>query len=149
MNQIYSKIFFLYTAFFSRVEKYLEPLFALSIRCYIFKEFFSSGWASFNDFINGHWDSVVFLFEFEFKTPFPAVAAVISTFNELLFPVLILIGFLGRLSALVLLCMAIVIQLTYIDHLQHHLWIVMCSYIVLRGSGLFSVDYFIHKKFGK
>ncbi len=138
----------IYEYFFELVQKWLEPLYALILRIYIFNEFFWSGWLKVKDIYNGQWERVVFLFAEEYKVPVlsPSVAAAIGTFNEIVFPILLLLGLFGRGSGLVLFATALLIELTYQHNVSHILWMTMTLYIVFRGCGLFSVDYLIHKK---
>lgn len=129
-------------------EKLAEPLFALALRYYVFCDMFMSGWLKVKDITNGEWNRVVFIFEHEFKVPLlsPEIAAAGSIFNEVIVASMLLVGLFTRLSAAALLFMAIVIELTYISHLQHYLWIVMLTYLVIRGGGFFSLDNLIRKK---
>ena len=141
----------IYEQFFELMQKWLEPFYALIIRLYIFNEFFWSGWLKVKDIYNGQWDRVVYLFEEEYKVPIlsPSLAAAFGTFNELVFPILLLIGLFGRFAALALFATALFIELTYQHHIDHILWMTMSLYIVFRGCGWLSMDYLVHRKFAK
>ncbi len=128
----------------------MEPIYALTLRIYLFNEFFWSGWLKVKDIYNGQWDRVVFLFAEEYKVPVisPSLAAALGTFNEIVFPILLILGLLGRFSALALFMTALLIELTYQHNVDHVLWMTMSVFIVFRGCGWVSIDYLIHKKFG-
>jgi putative oxidoreductase len=148
---MFVKVLKIYEQFFELMQKWFEPFYALIIRIYILNEFFWSGWLKVKDIYNGQWDRVVFLFEEEYKVPIlsPSIAAAFGTFNEIVFPILLLIGLFGRFAALALFATALLIELTYQHHIDHILWMTMTLYIVFRGCGWLSVDFLIHKKFGK
>lgn len=94
--------------------------------------------------------SAIYLFKEEYKVPIlsPEVAAWAAISAEHLFPVLLIIGFATRLSAIALLGMAGVIQIfvypaSWPDHLM---WAVMLGFIAARGPGPLSLDgVFLHK----
>lgn len=87
------------------------------------------------------------LFRDEYRVPLlpPDLAAYVSTAAEHVFPVLLVIGFASRLSALGLLGMTMVIQLFVYPSgwPQHILWIAMLLQIIARGPGALSLDHFI------
>ena len=90
-------------------------------------------------------DSARFLFSEEYAgVPLPPeFAAVAATVAEHLFPFLLVIGLLTRLSAAALLAMTLVIQFfVYPDAWWpvHSLWVAMALVLVARGGGLFSMD---------
>ncbi len=148
---MFKKALELYEVFFELGQKWLEPVYALILRTYIFNEFFWSGWLKVKDIYNGQWDRVVFIFAEEYKVPIlsPSVAAALGTFNEIVFPILLLLGLFGRVAGLVLFATSLLIELTYLHNVDHMLWMTMTLYIVFRGCGWLSVDYLIHRKFGK
>ena len=89
-------------------------------------------------------DSAYALFRDEYKLPLlpPELAAQMATVAEHLFPVLLVLGLLTRLSALALLGMTLTIQLfVYPDAWPTHLsWTGLMLYLVGRGAGSVSVD---------
>ncbi len=89
-------------------------------------------------------DSAYLLFREEYKLPLlpPELAAQMATVAEHLFPVLLVLGLLTRLSALALLGMTLVIQVfVYPDAWPTHLsWAGLMLYLVGRGAGNVSVD---------
>jgi putative oxidoreductase len=85
------------------------------------------------------------LFREEYRVPLfpPDLAAYVSTVAEHLFPVLLVVGFASRLSALGLLAMTMVIQLFVYPSgwPQHILWIGLLLLIIARGPGAVSLDH--------
>jgi putative oxidoreductase len=95
-------------------------------------------------------DTVITLFREEYKVPLlpPELAAYLATAVELSCPVLLVLGFLTRPAAAVLLAQTLVIQtfvypMNYPDHL---LWAGPLLYLVLRGPGAVSFDAAIRKR---
>lgn len=93
-------------------------------------------------------DTTYFLFESEYSgVPLPSdLAAVAATAAEHIFPVLLVVGLFTRFSALALLGMTLVIQLfVYPDAWWsvHMVWLAMQLVLVVRGGGMFSVDYLL------
>lgn len=134
---------------FDVFSKYSEPLFALVLRYAVFTQFFWAGWLKVTDIMNGQWSRVVFLFRYEYKVPLlpPEIAAGLATFNEVVFPILILVGLATRFSSLIMFFTALMIELTYQTHLQHLWWMTMTAYLVIRGAGVLSPDYLIRRKY--
>lgn len=90
-------------------------------------------------------DSTLFLFENEYALPIisPASAALLATIAEHLLPILLLVGFMTRFAALMLLFMTAVIQIfVYPDAwLTHGLWAALLLLLISLGAGRVSVDY--------
>ncbi len=88
--------------------------------------------------------STRYLFAEEYRVPLlpPEMAAHLATYAEHLFPILLVLGLLTRLSALALLGMTLVIQLfVYPDAWPTHLsWAGLLLYLVGRGGGAVSLD---------
>lgn len=73
----------------------------------------------------------------------PAIAVPLTTFSEHFFPALLLFGLATRLSAGALLVMTLVIQIFVFPDAWwpvHSLWTAMAAILIVRGSGLFSLD---------
>lgn len=89
-------------------------------------------------------DSAYALFRDEYRLPVlpPDLAAQMATVAEHVFPVLLVLGLLTRLSALALLGMTLVIQVfVYPDAWPTHLsWAGLMLYLVGRGAGSVSLD---------
>lgn len=125
----------------------LQPLLALFVRFYVSWVFLKSGWLKIQD-----WDSTLSLFRDEYRVPVlsPTLAAVVGTAGELVFPVLVILGLAGRLSALGLFAVNALAVISYAHVLyepnfaaglgQHYLWGFMLLVIVLYGPGTLSAD---------
>lgn len=89
-------------------------------------------------------DSTYFLFSEEYQLPFiPSdIAAHLATYAEHLFPVLLVLGLMTRLSALGLLGMTAVIQtFVYPDAWPTHLtWAALLVTLITFGPGRWSLD---------
>jgi len=96
-------------------------------------------------------DSTIPLFQSEYHVPLlsPEVAAHMAAFAELFFPVLILIGFATRFSALALLGMTLVIEVfVYPDaYPTHGTWAAVLLYLMATGPGKLSIDHLIARLF--
>lgn len=94
--------------------------------------------------------STIFLFREEYQLPLiaPENAAVMAATAEHLFPILILLGFATRLSALSLLIMTAVIQLMVYPgaYATHGVWAVVLLYLMVYGAGNLSVDHLVKLK---
>jgi putative oxidoreductase len=125
----------------------LQSLFALGARLYVSWQFLKSGYLKVTS-----WDSTLYLFENEYHTPVlsPHVAAVAGAFGELFFPSLLVLGFMGRLSAIGLFAVNAIAVISYSNVLlaegseaalgQHILWGTLLMFLILYGPGIFSLD---------
>lgn len=115
----------------------------LLVRIGIAAVFFQSGRTKVDGLLTLK-DSTYFLFSEEYQVPFlPSdVAAHMATYAEHLFPILLVLGFMTRLSALALLGMTLVIQVfVYPDAWPTHLsWAALMLYLAGRGAGRLSLD---------
>ena len=128
---------------------YLTPLFDLAIRLWVANVFWKSGLTKIKS-----WDSTLMLFEYEYSVPLlpTNVAAFLATGAELLFPVLLLVGFVSRFSALSLFILNYVAVVSYPDISDagikdHMLWGTMLAVIFFHGPGLLSADHFLRRRF--
>lgn len=90
-------------------------------------------------------DTTYFLFAEEYKAvPLPSeFAAIMATYAEHLFPILLVLGLATRLSALALLGMTMVIQLFVYPEAWwqvHILWVALAGILAVRGAGILSLD---------
>lgn len=115
---------------------------ALAARVWVALAFFRSGLTKIAD-----WDTTLALFADEYHVPLlpPDVAAVAGTFGELFFPVLLVLGFAGRLSPLSLSAVNVVAVLSLSDIAptalqQHQFWGTVLLALVLWGPGKWSLD---------
>ncbi len=126
----------------------------LVVRLWIAQVFFTSGLSKLTD-----WDTTLVLFKYVYSTPFmsPAFAAYLGTFVELLFPILLVLGLGGRLFIFMFLIYNVICVLSF--HFlwtpsgdagfdDHVLWGLLLMMLMFHGMGRFSLDYFIHKKWG-
>lgn len=125
----------------------LQPLAALVARVYVAQVFFLAGLTKLRD-----WGTTVALFTDEYKVPLlsPAVAAVLGTAGELVLPILLVLGFAGRFSALGLFVVNAVAVVALSDIApaalqQHFLWGALLAALAVYGVGPWSVDRFIKR----
>lgn len=122
-------------------------LLQLGMRVGVGLVFFNAGVLKFQSF-----EFAVKLFEDEYKVPLldPAVAARITMFNELTWPILLFVGFASRLATLPLLGQLIVMESVYPKAWNDHVfWGSVLLFILTRGPGVFSVDHLIERYFAK
>ena len=125
-------------------ERLLSPfgdVLALVVRLYVGWQFFKSGWLKI-----GSWASTVGQFESTFQVPIlPALpAAVLGTFGELVFPVLLWIGLTTRLAAIGLQVVNIVAMIAVVHffdagfsdpaYADHYLWGLMMLMLTFYGG---------------
>lgn len=120
----------------------LTSLGLLLARLYLAKIFFLSGLTKITD-----WESALFLFDEEYQVPFlpPELAAWLGTGGELLLPVLLTIGLLGRFSAIGLCIVNFMAVISLSDMppaalSQHILWGSLLAMIAISGVGRYAVD---------
>lgn len=116
----------------------LVPPALLGIRAWIAMIFLAAGLTKVANFEN-----TVVLFEYEYMVPLlpPAWAATLATTFELAMPVLLVAGLFTRLATLPLIAMTLVIQFTYLHHVDHFYWLMLLGLIALRGPGALSLDH--------
>jgi putative oxidoreductase len=112
---------------------------AVICRAATFSVFIRSGLQKLSD-----WSSTLLLFQNEYHTPVlpPVVAAYTATTLEIGCSGLILVGFITRVSTVLLLGMTAIIQLfIYPDAWPTHIqWLAFMIVLVLRGPGRLSLD---------
>jgi putative oxidoreductase len=131
----------------SRALASLYAPFALATRLYVSWVFLHSGWLKISA-----WDQTLSLFEDEYRVPLlaPHVAAVVGTFGELFFPIFVVLGLAGRLSAVGLFAVNAMAVISYAHVLlqegfeaaigQHYLWGFMLLMLSIKGPGAWSAD---------
>ena len=139
-------------AFAARLLNPLQSLFALGVRLYVGWQFMKSGYLKVTS-----WDSTIYLFENEYHTPVlsPHAAAVAGSFGELFFPTLLVLGLVGRLSAIGLFAVNAMAVISYSQVLlaegseaalgQHILWGTLLVFLIIYGPGKFSLDYLLNR----
>jgi putative oxidoreductase len=100
-------------------------------------------------------DTAVTLFTAEFilhlpggpyHYPAPTVVAFLSGCGEIMFPVLLVLGFATRFAALGLLFMTVIVELTVPDGWPIHItWAAMALGIMAWGPGRVSIDYWMRE----
>lgn len=138
-------------AFWTSVTQTLDlaqPLAALLARLYVAQVFFLSGLTKIRD-----WETTVSLFTDEYKVPYisPEFAALLGTAGELVLPVLLVLGLLGRFAALGLFVVnaIAVISLSEIapGALQQHItWGVLLALLAIYGCGKWALDHWLIKR---
>ncbi len=123
----------------------LVPVGDLAIRLWVAHVFFKSGLTKL-----ANMDTTILLFTHEYQVPLlsPTVAAYLGTGAELVLPVLVALGLVGRLSALALFAFNIVAVISYPDLNapgleQHILWGLLLLVPTLHGPGRLSLDYLL------
>lgn len=119
----------------------------LATRVYVSWQFLKSGWLKVTS-----WDTTISLFTDEYRVPLlaPLPAALVGTFGELFFPVLIVFGLFGRLGAVGLFAVNAMAVISYSHVLlaegaeaalgQHVLWGFMLLTLAVFGPGRVSLD---------
>lgn len=96
-------------------------------------------------------DGAIDLFQDEYVLPLvdPSVAAHVAALAEHLFPLLLILGVLTRLSAFALLGMTAIIQIFVYPAAwpTHGVWAVCFLLLILRGPGRWSLDGEIQRRF--
>jgi len=125
----------------------MQPVFLLALRLYVSWQFLKSGWLKLGD-----WETTQFLFAEEYHVPLvaPTIAAALGTAGELVFPVLLVAGLLGRFAAAGLSVVNVVAVVAYAHVLlsegfeaalgQHYLWGLMLATLLVFGPGRLSLD---------
>jgi len=126
----------------------LQPLFSLAVRFYLFRVFFLSGLTKLRS-----WNSTLYLFSNEYHVPVlpPPVAAVMGAGGELIFPILLLLGWQGRFAAAGLFVVNLVAVLSYpglepVMIKDHILWAVLIAYLFFHGVGRWSMQGFFQPR---
>jgi putative oxidoreductase len=130
-----------------RLERVPYSLLALPLRFAVATVFWNSGMTKL-----ANWDATLQLFEDEYKLPLlpPDIAAHLGAGIELTTPVLLVLGFLTRPAALVLLGMTTIIEVfvypqAWPTHIQ---WAAMLLVLFCRGGGSYSIDHWLGRRLG-
>lgn len=137
----------------SLLGRLLDPLqapFALASRVYVSWVFLKSGYLKLSD-----WEQTVALFEYEYRVPLltPHLAAIAGTAGELVFPVLLILGLFGRISALGMQAVNVLAVISYAHVLyqpgfaaaigQHYFWGFILLVLAVYGPGAWSLDHWL------
>ena len=133
----------------TRLLDRLQPLFALAIRVYVGRVFFTSGMIKI-----GNWTGTLGLFENEFHVPLlsPHVAAVTGTTAELVLPVFLFFGLGTRAAAIALFVFNCVAASSYPDLSvaglkDHILWGALLLVTLFYGPGKIALDHWLGRRF--
>lgn len=136
----------------SVLERFGEPLVLLGIRLWMGYLFFSAGMSKLDNYLKGEWSTTVYIFQDIY--PLPGVSAEIVaplwTAVELSFPVLLVLGIIGRVSASMLLVLTLLMEVGMrVADTEHEIMdtnvmgALLLAVIIVRGSGTLSFDYAI------
>jgi len=127
---------------------YCAPALDLGIRLWVANVFWKSGLTKI-----ANWDSTVQLFTHEYQVPWlaPETAALLATFSELVFPVLLVLGLGARVSAAALLVVNIVAVISYpelneVGIKDHVYWGMLLLVTLMHGPGKLSLDHLIRRR---
>lgn len=131
------------------------PLGHLAIRCWLASIFLPAGLLK-----SESWISTVYLFSYEYHVPFlePEVAAFLSTFIELSWPILLILGLGGRFMYVVFFLYNLIAMISYpylwtqsgyVGLQQHINWGLLIMMLMFYGSGKLSLDYYLKAKFSE
>ncbi|MFC7420109.1 DoxX family protein [Iodobacter arcticus] len=147
MKKILCKLYSGYRCAESLGMQYLSPIFNLGLRVYLAQVFFLSGLTKIRN-----WDSTLFLFNFEYQVPLipPEIAAIMATGGELILPVLLISGTLGRFAAVGLFILNAVAVISYpalppIAVKDHYLWGALLAVLAIYGAGKWSIDEWLNR----
>jgi putative oxidoreductase len=129
-------------------ERVPYSVLAIPLRLAVATVFWNSGTTKLAD-----WNATLQLFEDEYKVPLlpPDIAAYIGASIELSTPILLVLGFMTRPAAFVLLGMTTIIEVfvypqAWPTHIQ---WAAMLLVLLCRGAGTLSVDHWLWRRFGQ
>jgi len=130
------------------------PLVQFLLRVALATPFWRSGILKWDGFLRIN-DIAISLFADEFMLhlpggpysfPAPAAMAFLSASAEIMLPILLILGLATRFTALGLLVMTAIIQLTVPDGWPVHIaWVAMAFAIMAGGAGWFSADHWLSK----
>jgi putative oxidoreductase len=139
----------------TRLTDFVAPLGNLVIRLYVANVFFKSGLTKIES-----WDATLYLFTNEYHVALlpPPIAAVMGTFTELVFPVLLALGIATRFTALWIFAFNVIALASYpflwtedgqVGFTNHVVWGLLLLVPLLYGAGTLSVDHVVSRRFGR
>jgi putative oxidoreductase len=128
------------------LERFPMSVILLAMRIGVGSVFFKAGLLKYQSF-----EFAMKLFEDEYKVPIlsPLVAARITMFNELTWPVFLFLGMATRFATLPILGSITVIQLFVYPNAwtENLVWTSILVTLLTRGAGALSVDFLIERYF--
>jgi putative oxidoreductase len=128
------------------LQRFPISVILLAMRIGVGSVFFKAGLLKYQSF-----EFAVKLFEDEYKVPFlsPIVAARITMFNELTWPVFLFLGLATRFATLPILGSITVIQLFVYPSAwtENLVWSSILVMLLTRGAGALSLDFIIERYF--
>jgi putative oxidoreductase len=128
----------------------LQPLFALALRIYVARVFFTSGLIKL-----GNWAGTLGLFQNEYHVPLlpPALAAVTGTAAETVLPIFLFLGLGTRAAAIALFVFNVVAATSYPELSaaglkDHILWGSLLLVPLFYGPGRIALDHWIARRVG-
>jgi putative oxidoreductase len=126
------------------LDRFPPSILQLMFRIAIAAVFWSSGLTKI-----ASWDTTIALFRDEYMVPLlpPEIAAIMSATFELSCSVLIAVGLATRIATLPLLGMTFVIEVfVYPEYwTQHLMWASVLLFLLTKGPGVFSLDYYVER----
>lgn len=143
-----NRVVALYMAATEQLDR-LQPVFALVLRLYVARVFFTSGMIKL-----GNWTGTLGLFEHEYHVPLlpPHIAAYLGTAAEIGLPVLLALGLGTRAAAFALFVFNIVAATSYPDLSpaglkDHILWGAMLLVTLFYGPGKIALDEWLRRRY--
>jgi putative oxidoreductase len=141
--------------YFLKAMDFLTPFFDLAARLWVGNIFLKAGILKVQN-----WPGTLYLFEYEFHVPLlpSSWAAILGTGAEIILPILLFLGLGGRFIILVFFIYNLISTISYPflwtpeggQALSHHIcWGLLLGLLMCHGSGKFSVDYWLRKKYGE
>jgi putative oxidoreductase len=131
-----------------RLERVPMAVILLAMRIGVGSVFFKAGLLKYQSF-----EFAVKLFEDEYKVPIlsPIVAAHVTMFNELTWPVFLFLGLATRFATLPILGSIAVIQLFVYPNAwtENLVWASILVMLLTRGAGALSLDHLVERYFEK
>jgi putative oxidoreductase len=130
----------------------LAPLVGLIVRCWVAYFFFMAGLVKVE-----HWQATILLFTHEYQVPLlsPYLATILGTGAELLLPLLLVIGYGGRIMILVFFLYNAIAAISYpflwtpeggVGLNEHISWALLLAVLMTHGLGKWSLEYWLCRR---
>ena len=125
----------------------VSPLAMLAIRVYLALIFFQAGLSK-----TENWSSTMTKFQTDWLIPFlsPTVSAWMATAGELVFSIMLIIGFQTRFAAFGLFIIVLVIEFIIFNgasgEREHYYWLLLLASVIGFGAEKLSIDAFFSRK---